>query len=179
VLRQPAGSAAGTGTREILEGIMSTQLQTSTRRSRQAPLLAAGAGVAAVAVVGLLAFDRLEPGAADAMELELPGGGGDPFAMCIPFTVEDLAEMSPAFIGTVTDVTGDRATLRVDRWYAGGEAPEVVVSVPDGASIALNGTIDFDEGSRYLITAVDGVVNLCGYSGEATPELESAFRAAF
>lgn len=55
------------------------------------------------------------------MELSLPVGGGTSLA----FTVEDLARMSPAFAGTVTEVTDDHATVQVDRWYVGGSTPEV------------------------------------------------------
>ena len=154
--------------------------QTSVRRSRRLPMLAVVGGVAAVAVVGvLLVTNQAAPGGeAGALELRLPDTGGA-MASCLPFTVEYLAEMSPAFAGTVTEVDGDRALLSVDRWYAGGSAPEVAVTVPDGAHIALNGVIDFREGEQYLITAEGGTVNLCGYSGEATPELEAAFEAAF
>lgn len=154
--------------------------QTSVRRSRRLPMLAVAAGVATVAVVGvLLATNQEEPGGeSDAVELSLPDTGGA-MASCLPFIVEHLAEMSPAFAGTVTQVDGDRALLSVDRWYAGGDAAEVLVTVPDGAHIALNGVIDFREGEQYLVTAEGGTVNLCGYSGEATPELAAAFEAAF
>jgi len=33
-------------------------------------------------------------------------------------------------------------------------------------------------GQKYLITAAEGNVNFCGYSGPATPELTAAFDAA-
>ena len=159
---------------------MSTQLDVpARRRSRRLTVAATAAGVAAVAVAGLLLADGLGPGRSEALELELPGAGGEIAGSCVPFTVETLADMSPAFLGTATAVDGNRATLRVDQWYVGGDASEVVVTVPDGAHIALNGTISFAEGEQYLITAVDGTVNLCGYSGEATPELRQAFDAAF
>lgn len=158
---------------------MHTQSQTLLQRPRRVAALAS-VGVAEVAVVGaMLLDDRADAQAAtDAVELQLPPGG-DAFASCLPVTAEHLADMSPAFAGTVTEVTGDRAALRVDHWYAGGGATEVVVSVPEDAHIALNGVIDFREGERYLVTAQDGVVNLCGFSAEATPELEAAFDAAF
>jgi hypothetical protein len=157
-----------------------TRSEASGGRSRRLPVLAAVAGVAAVAVVGVvLAVDRMNPGPeADAVELSLPDAGGV-MGSCLPFTVEYLADMSPAFAGTATEVTGNRVVLRVDRWYAGGSAPEVVLDYPEGAHVALNGVIDFREGGQYLITAEDGTVNLCGYSGEATPELRSAFETAF
>ncbi len=37
----------------------------------------------------------------------------------------------------------------------------------------------FRVGERYLVTATDGTVNGCGFSGPATPELERAFEEAF
>jgi hypothetical protein len=159
---------------------MQDQVETPVRRRRWLLALAAVAGAAALGAGALLAANRTAPQPADeTVELRLPDGGGDVMASCLPFTVEYLAELSTAFAGTVTDVSGDRAVLGVDRWYAGGSAPQVSVTVPDGAHIALIGTIEFREGARYLITAEDGQVNLCGFSGEATPEMEAAFEAAF
>ncbi|WP_372594335.1 hypothetical protein [Actinotalea sp.] len=148
-------------------------------RSRRTPLLVAAAGLAVLGGAGLVAADLLAgSSSAESIELMLPADGGAA-SICLAFTVEDLARMSPAFAGTVTDLTDEGAVLRVDRWYAGPEASEVTVSVPDGAQIALNGTIDFQVGRAYLITGEGGLVNLCGYSGELTPELQAAFEAAF
>ncbi len=137
--------------------------------------------VAAAAVIGtVLAAGCAGPKAAqdDALQLSLPDAGGA-MASCLPFTVEYLADMTPAFAATARDVTDDQVTLDVERWYAGDNASTVVLQVPPGASAALIGEIDFREGGRYLITASEGVVNMCGYSGEATPELAAAFEAAF
>jgi len=44
---------------------------------------------------------------------------------------------------------------------------------------ALIGGIDFVEGEQYLITASEGNVNYCGFSGPATPEYRSAFEEVF
>ena len=53
------------------------------------------------------------------------------------------------------------------------------VAVPsEQTSAALDG-VDFGQGQRYLLTATGGVVNGCGFSGPATPELERAFDEAF
>lgn len=100
-------------------------------------------------------------------------------ASCLPVTTEYLAEMSPAFAGTVTDVGDDTVTLHVNRWYAGNGPEEVLLTIPAGAVASLIGEIDFREGVTYLITATDGTVNMCGFSGEATTELQAAFDAAF
>jgi hypothetical protein len=45
--------------------------------------------------------------------------------------------------------------------------------------VALEGGVEFADGQTYLVTATDGTVNGCGYSGLATPELQSAFDSAF
>jgi len=46
-------------------------------------------------------------------------------------------------------------------------------------SPALIDGFEFQVGQQYLITAAEGNVNFCGYSGLATPELTAAFEAAF
>ena len=164
---------------------MQTQPQTPTapptpeQRRRWRPVLGVATAVAALATAGiLLAANRPDPPvAADTLELRVPGGDETSLGMCAPFSVDLLADLSPAFAATATDVAEDRVVLGVDRWYAGGGADTVVLDVPNG--ILLAGEIDFREGSRYLVTAEQGTVNLCGFSGEATPELEAAFEQAF
>jgi len=49
---------------------------------------------------------------------------------------------------------------------------------PGQTSAALDG-VDFRTGGRYLIASTNGIVNGCGFSGEATPELEAAYAEAF
>ena len=44
--------------------------------------------------------------------------------------------------------------------------------------MALDG-VELVAGEEYLLTATDGVVNGCGFSGPSTPELEAAFDEAF
>jgi hypothetical protein len=44
--------------------------------------------------------------------------------------------------------------------------------------VALDG-VDFQQGKRYFVTAAQGTVNGCGYSGPASAELEQAFAEAF
>ena len=99
---------------------------------------------------------------------------GSEMASCLPFEVGTLAGMSPAFGGTVVELTDSVATLEVDRWFTGGEAEIVEIEYTPGFE-ALIGTPNLEVGQRYLITATDGVVNGCGYSGLATPEYEATF----
>ena len=111
------------------------------------------------------------------LALQLPAP--NVMASCIQFSVDVLKDMSPAFAGTVTSVEGDTVTIDVDHWYAGGTADTVTLTQPGGSqSIALDG-VDFRQGERYLVTAAEGTVNGCGYSGPATPDLERAFAEAF
>ena len=110
--------------------------------------------------------------------LELSAGAGDAMASCLAFDAGVLAEMDIAFEGTATAVDGDRVTLSVVRWYKGGDAGEVAVIGPPGQE-ALIGGITFEVGGRYLVSATDGTVNYCGFSGEYTPELASGFEEAF
>lgn len=49
---------------------------------------------------------------------------------------------------------------------------------PSGLEALIDG-FEFEVGKQYLITAADGNVNYCGYSGIATPELTAAFSDAF
>lgn len=110
--------------------------------------------------------------------LELSAGGGGGLASCLAFDPAILADMPMAFEGTATDVDGERVTLEVGRWFKGGDADEVALIAPEGLE-ALIGGIDFQEGQTYLISASEGVVNYCGYSGEATADLQAGYEAAF
>jgi hypothetical protein len=135
----------------------------------------AAAAASLVAVAALTLFGGL---AASSEPLQLTASGGDPIAMCMVFDVETLRAMSPAFGGTVTEVNGNVATIEVTRWYAGGDADTVEIQFTPGME-SLIGTPNFEVGQAYLITATDGVVNGCGYSGLATPEFQAAFAEAF
>jgi ribosomal protein L2 len=86
--------------------------------------------------------------------------------------------MSPAFGGTVVELTDTVATIEVDRWFTGGDAEVVEINYTPGFE-ALIGTPTLEVGQRYLITATDGVVNGCGYSGVATPTTKRPSSEAF
>lgn len=134
--------------------------------------------VAAVLVVSAAGGDDDDSGEVAGPPLELSVGASGALASCMIFDVAFLAEMSPAFAATATAVDGETVTLSVERWYTGGDAATVVLRSSPG-SVALIGGVDFEVGGRYLITAAEGTVNACGYSGPATPELTAAFEEAF
>lgn len=142
-------------------------------------------GAAAVAVVAFGAVTLLGGGSPpdvvanpDEGAIELTVGAEDTLASCMALTPELLRDVPLAFAGTVTAVEGERATLAVDQWFVGGDAATVNLLAPSGFE-ALIGGIDFEAGKSYLVSAYDGVVNYCGFSGEETPELRAIYDAAF
>ncbi|MGA7272875.1 MAG: hypothetical protein WB239_17520, partial [Acidimicrobiia bacterium] len=160
--------------RAQLEEIMSTATtQPRTRPGRMRLTLAVAAALVVV-VGGATLYTGL---GTSQPPMVLTADGGDAMASCIRFDPAILADMSPAFAGTVTEMTDSTVTLEVDHWYTGGDTGTVEIRYTPGFE-ALIGTPSFDVGQRYLITATDGVVNGCGYSGPATADLEAAFNQA-
>ncbi len=142
-------------------------------------------GAAAVAMVAFGAVTLLGGGSTpdvaaspDEEAIELTVGAEDTLASCMALTPELVRDVPLAFAGTVTTVEGERATLTVDEWFVGGDSATVSLLAPSGFE-ALIGGIDFEEGKSYLVSAYDGVVNYCGFSGEATPELRAIYDEAF
>jgi hypothetical protein len=153
------------------------------RRRRTPVLLGAAAAAVAVAVAGGVLATRDSGGsgltpAPAVTTLALQTQDNTSMQSCIAFDVAILRDMPVAFGGTVTSVEADTVTLDVDRWYRGGSADRVTVSSPNGAMVSIEG-VEFAAGTRYLVTATDGVVNACGFSGPATAELEQAYGEAF
>lgn len=178
----PAPTAPTSLSRELLETTMSNDLLShaaAVPASRRRWLPAAAAAVLVGGVgVALTVSSGDEPGTAPTTtRLALP----DPTAMasCVPFEVRFLRDMSPAFAGTATSVTDREVVLDVDRWYTGGDADQVVLALPgQGTTAALDG-VAFSAGERYLVTAADGTVNGCGFSGPATAERQAAYDEAY
>jgi hypothetical protein len=157
------------------------ELAARRRRPWLIPLAAAVLLIAMVgAVLALSGGGRVgdAPGGEDPTTLALELPPSDVAGSCVMFDVQFLAEMPVALAGTVTAVEARQVTLDVDRWYRGGDADVVTIAVRDGNSVALDG-VEFREGERYLVTATDGTVNGCGFSGPAEPQLEQAFEQAF
>lgn len=173
---EPVDPVTSDRARALMEGIMS-DTQKSEVPAEPRRLGALGLVAAALAVViGGTAFINTLGGSPK--PLALTANGEDAMAMCMVFDPAMLAELDPAFGGTVVALTDSVATIEVDRWFSDGDAEIVEIEYTPGFE-ALIGTPSLEVGQRYLITATDGVVNGCGYSGLATPDLEGAFEAAF
>ncbi len=142
-------------------------------------LAVAAAAAAVVALAGgavvLSGDDDVEP---SSVALTLPAE--DMMAMCLEVTPETLRDVaSIAFEGTVTSADAQTTTLSVDRWFAGEEVDEVVVTTPDGSDAALLGSITFEAGGTYLVAAAGDEVRSCGLTGPSSPELEAIYEDAF
>ncbi len=184
--------------RRLLEAIMTTPLDTAHEplappaRPRRWLMPAAIAGAVGVLAVGAgLAMNDSDTDSpkkqvvqAAPMKLTAPGapagGGGPVMSSCIMFDVAILKDMPLAFGGVVTSVAPGKVVLDVDHWFkpADNDVTTVELATADGNTVALDG-VEFIQGKRYLVTATDGNVNTCGYTGEATAELESSFTKAF
>ena len=164
----------------LLESVMSTPDPSSRRRP---VLLAAAASVTVAAAVGgvllLQGSDAPDPAPQATAPLTLALSQDDPFASCMVFSPDDLKTQQSAFAATATSVTPTAVTLDVERWYVGGDASTVVLTQPGGASAPALTGVAFVEGERYLVSAAEGQVVGCGYSGAATPDFEAAFDKAF
>lgn len=179
-------SVTSQSSQHLLEEIMSSQEPTDVqpesgkkgRKAWYAAVAAAAVVIVAIGAVGILTNDGEDP-VASGPPLELSAGTNDPATtMCIMYSVEELAKAPVAFEGTVTSVEGETVTLDVDHWFKGGDAEQVVIDAPAGMEALLAG-IPFEAGTQYLVTAYDGTVNYCGFSGPSTPEFRADFEEAF
>jgi len=90
-----------------------------------------------------------------------------------------LSGQSVAFDGTVSAITDDQVTLDVTHWYRGGKADQVTVQAPAADLSALVQAVQFKAGERYLVSATDGYVTVCGFSGTYSEELAALYDEAF
>jgi hypothetical protein len=176
---------------DLLERVMTTQIHDKSQKStvqrwRKPALLTAAA--AAVIALGIVAISLTSGGPAaptkakTTVALKIAGGGTiTSSASCIQFSIAFLREVPMAFSGTVTKIDQGTVSLAVDHWYRGGTAEIVTLTrLPGGANVEVSiDGVSFAQGERYLVTATNGTVNSCGFTGEATPELEKAFAEAF
>lgn len=160
----------------------------ATGPSRRWLAVAGAAAAVAVLAVGAIAMTGGddEPEVADpaptqpdeSSVLELSTGVDDAMASCMRVDATVIAQNQIAFKGTVTAVDADVVQLAVDDAYAGVEAQAVTLTAPEGME-ALTGSVAWEVGAQYLVSAWDGTVNYCGQTGPATPELQAIYDEAF
>lgn len=167
---------------DLVEATMNDQSSVMRRRWRvpaaAAAVMVLGLGGYAIAQNGHDANDPLASGKTRPMELVIAGAGTS-IGSCMPFSVDVLADMPVAFSGSVLEVGEGTVLLGVDHWYRGGDTEQVEISSPDLSTVSLDGAVSFAEGKRYLVTATNGVVNVCGFSAEWNADTASVFEMAF
>jgi hypothetical protein len=187
----PVDSFTSVVAQDLLERIMATEINSKSPKNTdkfwRKPGVLTGLA-AAVITLAIVAISVTSGGPATptkaktTVALKVAGGGtSTSSASCIQFSVSFLREMSTAFGGTVTKIDQGTVTLTVDHWFKGGTAEVVTLTTLPGdanAAVSIDG-VDFVQGRRYLVTATNGTVNSCGFTGEATPVLEKAFAEAF
>lgn len=115
-------------------------------------------------------------GGSDVTTLQAPAGQA---GRCLPPSAELIGRQEVAFAGTVTEISGETVSLEVDRWYAGDQTATVQVVAPTGQLSALLNAVSFDDGGRYLVSASDGRVSVCGLSAPYTDQLAGLYEQAF
>jgi len=202
---RPADPAA---LQSLLEDIMSADLEigpaqpgqtqsgpAEPHRTRATWLVAAAAVVAiaaggAFAVAGLTGNDAGAPQADQPPSTTAQAGApvpgqtteltADPQARCVAQpTAAMLAQYDQAFAGTVTAIEGDTVTLQTTDVYNGQVGETVQVTAPAPGFDKLVNQLQFQVGGTYLVSAYQGSVSMCGFSGPATDELRSLFQKAF
>ena len=158
--------------------------RTGTRGRNRLTWLVAGAALvllAAAAAYALLGGDDAGTPATTphpepaATTLQIPPAAG----RCMVPSAEVLAGSDLAIEGTVTGVAGGVVTLAVDRVYAGADRAEVTVAAPSSGPAELDQGVELVTGRRYLLAANGDQVMVCGFSGEATPQLAELYAQAF
>ena len=152
----------------------------SAQATRQIWKVAVGLAVVAVTAAVAIAVVTERPAPARAqLTLTVPGGAS---ADCNAFDENVLAGMPTAFAGTVSSVSDATVEIDVDRRFrgVGSDVSTVRFTTEPDAPVAIEDAIALEAGTRYLVSATDGVVNVwCGYTAKATPELERSFERAF
>jgi hypothetical protein len=194
----PAASlppAAAGRTARLLEDTMSHDTETSgtppvdqdtpvRRRSPLAWLVAAAAvlvivGVGVFAVVGgddSPSAPTAEEPAPSVLALSVRPPSS---AKCMVVSPAVLARQQVAFDGTVATITDGLVTLDVTTWYRGGDADQVTVQAPSADLAALVSAAHFEVGERYLVSATDGYVSVCGFTAAYSDDLAAMYAQAF
>ena len=180
-------------TARLLEDTMSHDTDTGTpavdqstpvrRRSPLAWLVAAAAvlviaGVGAFAVLG--GDDSSVPTAQEPPASVMTLSARPPTtAKCMVVNVAVLQQQQVAFDGTVASISEGLVTLDVTHWYLGGDTDRVTVKAPPADLQALVQAADFRVGERYLVSATEGAVTVCGFTAPYSADLAALYEQAF
>lgn len=160
---------------------VSEDVMTDRAERRAFPARVVGAAVSAAAV-GALALALLvgRPGAGP---VATPGASGGPVsASCVePYRdPASIARRTFAFDGTVTAISGDQVTFRINQAYRAAPESSVTLDAPGmtGTSITSAGGPNLALGNRYLVAGDDHFVWACGYTQAYDPGIAAQWAAA-
>lgn len=108
-----------------------------------------------------------------ALRVEPTGDG-----RCAALSAGFLRTADLAAAGTVVEVADKRIVLDVEHWYTGEETEQIALEPGTGVP-ALRLTTSFEEGQRYLVSASNGVVTVCGYTAPYSEGLADLYDEAF
>jgi hypothetical protein len=120
---------------------------------------------------------QTEPGNSTALGLSA-GGLSNHAATCPKVDSKLIASDPIVFKGVVTAKREGFVEFKVEHAYAGVSATTVTLTAAKSVDFWL-GPVHWEVGGHYLVTAAAGVVNFCGETGKATPELQAVFDQAF
>ena len=169
----------------LLEDAMSHDLDTPTRHRTPLTWLVAAAALLVIAGVGVFAVvggddEPQVPTAQDPAPTVVELSARPPVAAkCAVPSVEILSLQEIAFDGTVSAIADGTVTLGVAKWYRGGPADQVTVDAPPTDMQALVQAADFQVGQRYLVSANDGFVTVCGFTAPYSEDLAALYAEAF
>ena len=169
----------------LLEDAMSHDVDTPARRRTPLTWLVAAAALLVIAGVGVFAVvggddEPQVPTAQDPAPTVVELSARPPvLGKCAVPTAELLGNQETAFDGTVAAITDGTVTLDVTEWYRGGPADQVTVDVPPTDMQALVQAADFRAGQRYLVSANDGFVTVCGFTAAYSDDLAALYAEAF
>ena len=177
-IMQTPDSAPTLTTGTLTTGSPEAPVRASSVSRRRWLRLALGGGIAAAVAVGAFVFGG-GGGVSTATPVTYELGANDIMAMCLPVTdYVPPATGLVGFRGTVAELGDGTVTLDVTKWYAGGDSDRVVLQVADLASVALDG-VEFAVGGDYLVSVMDGTVQICGLSGPYSTDFEAIFAGWF
>jgi len=169
----------------LLEDAMSHDLDTPARRRTALTWLVAAAALLVIAGVGVFAVvggddEPQLPTAQDPAPTVVELSARPPVAAkCAVPSAEILSLQETAFDGTVSAIADGTVTLDVAKWYRGGPADQVTVDAPPTDMQALVQAADFQAGQRYLVSANDGFVTVCGFTAPYSDDLAALYAEAF
>lgn len=177
----------------LLEETMSNQTDTPLTESREtgthgrSPLTWLVAAAAAVLIAGFGIFGLLDRGSdthapsaiaqQTVTHLHAPSAGGQ--GRCMPPSTRVLSTQTLAFDGTVQQITDGVVTLAPTHFYTGNATDLVEIEAPSADLQALIGAARFEDGGRYLVSATDGRVTVCGMTAPWSDGLAALYTQAF